>query len=275
MRARPPRRDDRAPRRRRGRAGACRRSRRFRVLCRDDGRRRHPSCSPPPPRAMPRTAETFLAAAAEACGCADRAALGRARGASSRRSASSRASTQPDGIVGDMGGGSLELVDVAGDDVGRGHHACRLGGLALQDCQRQLAEEGAEDRARGARARRAAAEPQGPHLLRRRRHLARARPPAPGRPRLSAARHARLRRSTPRTGSISSSSSRRPKPRRLKEIEAVSEARRPLLAYGAIVLEEIIRARAAGRDRPISALGVREGLLYEMLDAEGARRSIR
>jgi exopolyphosphatase / guanosine-5'-triphosphate,3'-diphosphate pyrophosphatase len=50
----------------------------------------------------------------------------------------------------------------------------------------------------------------------------------------------------------------------LKEIEAVSEARRPLLAYGAIVLEEIIRA---GRPAEISVsvLGVREGLLYEML----------
>jgi exopolyphosphatase/guanosine-5'-triphosphate,3'-diphosphate pyrophosphatase len=53
----------------------------------------------------------------------------------------------------------------------------------------------------------------------------------------------------------------------LKNIEAVSEARRPLLAYGAIVLEEIIRI---GRPREIvmSALGVREGLLYGQLDAK-------
>ena len=73
---------------------------------------------------------------------------------------------------------------------------------------------------------------------------------------------------------VSSSSSRRSKPQTLKEIEAVSEARRPLLAYGAIVLEEIIRA---GRPAEISVsvLGVREGLLYEMLDAGGARRSTR
>ena len=51
----------------------------------------------------------------------------------------------------------------------------------------------------------------------------------------------------------------------LKDIESVSEARLPLLAYGAIVLGEIIRL---GRPRQvaISALGVREGLLYGHLD---------
>jgi exopolyphosphatase/guanosine-5'-triphosphate,3'-diphosphate pyrophosphatase len=56
----------------------------------------------------------------------------------------------------------------------------------------------------------------------------------------------------------------------LKEIENVSEARRPLLAYGAIVLEEIIRAGAPGKIA-VSALGVREGLLYEMLDPDTQR----
>src|SRR4029453_11515362 len=53
----------------------------------------------------------------------------------------------------------------------------------------------------------------------------------------------------------------------LKDIESVSEARRPLLAYGAVVLQEILRAtpnRVA-----ISALGGRGGLLYERLDAGG------
>src|SRR5690349_3054881 len=39
---------------------------------------------------------------------------------------------QPDGIVGDMGGGSLELVDVKGSTIGQGT-TMRLGGLALQD----------------------------------------------------------------------------------------------------------------------------------------------
>jgi exopolyphosphatase/guanosine-5'-triphosphate,3'-diphosphate pyrophosphatase len=51
----------------------------------------------------------------------------------------------------------------------------------------------------------------------------------------------------------------------LVAIGAVSTARRPLLAYGAVVLEEIIR-RSKPREIVISVAGVREGLLYERLD---------
>ena len=50
----------------------------------------------------------------------------------------------------------------------------------------------------------------------------------------------------------------------------MASARRPLLAYGAVVLDEIIR-RARPRDVVISALGVREGLLFERLDAAQRR----
>ena len=53
----------------------------------------------------------------------------------------------------------------------------------------------------------------------------------------------------------------------LLSIEAVSSARRPLLAYGAAVLEEIIR-QAAPKEVVISALGVREGLLFSQLPPE-------
>ena len=53
----------------------------------------------------------------------------------------------------------------------------------------------------------------------------------------------------------------------LSSIESVSSARRPLLAYGAAVLEEIIR-QANPREIVISALGVREGLLFESLSPE-------
>jgi len=52
----------------------------------------------------------------------------------------------------------------------------------------------------------------------------------------------------------------------LSEIESVSSARRPLLAYGAAVLEEIIR-QYEPREIVVSALGVREGLLSESLSA--------
>jgi exopolyphosphatase/guanosine-5'-triphosphate,3'-diphosphate pyrophosphatase len=56
----------------------------------------------------------------------------------------------------------------------------------------------------------------------------------------------------------------------LKDIEQISEARRPLLAYGAILLEQIIRI-GQPREIAISAMGVREGLLFEKLD-ENARK---
>jgi exopolyphosphatase/guanosine-5'-triphosphate,3'-diphosphate pyrophosphatase len=57
----------------------------------------------------------------------------------------------------------------------------------------------------------------------------------------------------------------------LKDIESVSEARRPLLSYGAVVLEEIIRL-GRPKEVAVSALGVREGLLFDRLDGESRRQ---
>src|SRR5207237_416384 len=56
-------------------------------------------------------------------------------------------------------------------------------------------------------------------------------------------------------------------PEMLSQIEVVADARRPLLAYAALVLENLVRI-ARPKDIVISALGVREGLLYSMLDAK-------
>jgi exopolyphosphatase/guanosine-5'-triphosphate,3'-diphosphate pyrophosphatase len=56
-------------------------------------------------------------------------------------------------------------------------------------------------------------------------------------------------------------------PEILSQIEVVTDARRPLLAYAALVLENLVRI-AKPKDVVISALGVREGLLYQTLDAE-------
>ena len=50
----------------------------------------------------------------------------------------------------------------------------------------------------------------------------------------------------------------------LNSITAVSSARRPLLSYGAVVLDEIIR-QGKPKDIVVSAQGVREGLLFERL----------
>jgi exopolyphosphatase/guanosine-5'-triphosphate,3'-diphosphate pyrophosphatase len=56
----------------------------------------------------------------------------------------------------------------------------------------------------------------------------------------------------------------------LSRIEVVSDARRPLLAYGALVLEHLVRI-AKPREVVVSALGVREGLIYSLLEAEDRR----
>jgi exopolyphosphatase/guanosine-5'-triphosphate,3'-diphosphate pyrophosphatase len=56
-------------------------------------------------------------------------------------------------------------------------------------------------------------------------------------------------------------------PEMLSQIEVVTDARRPLLAYAALVLENLVRI-ARPKEVVISALGVREGLLYSMLDAK-------
>jgi exopolyphosphatase/guanosine-5'-triphosphate,3'-diphosphate pyrophosphatase len=56
-------------------------------------------------------------------------------------------------------------------------------------------------------------------------------------------------------------------PEMLSQIEVVADARRPLLAYAALVLENLVRI-ARPKDIVISALGVREGLLYSMLDSK-------
>ncbi|MDP4594354.1 MAG: exopolyphosphatase [Beijerinckiaceae bacterium] len=54
-------------------------------------------------------------------------------------------------------------------------------------------------------------------------------------------------------------------------IETISSGRRPLLAYGAVVLDEIMR-RAKPSKIIISALGLREGVLYDKLADEVKKR---
>jgi exopolyphosphatase/guanosine-5'-triphosphate,3'-diphosphate pyrophosphatase len=60
-------------------------------------------------------------------------------------------------------------------------------------------------------------------------------------------------------------------PSTLSQIEIVTDARRPLLAYAALVLEEIVRF-AKPKQVVISALGVREGLLYSFLSKKERKR---
>jgi exopolyphosphatase/guanosine-5'-triphosphate,3'-diphosphate pyrophosphatase len=137
----------------------------------------------------------------------------------------------PDGIVGDLGGGSLELIDVHGGRVSSGV-TLPLGSLALQDLSHKSLK----------RAERI--------------HIVQSDYPLrvmhgyelPAADALDFAR--RLRRLAAAN--------------MLADIEVVADARRPLLTYAALVLEYIIRV---GRPKTIvfSTFGVREGLLYEML----------
>lgn len=172
----------------------------------------------------------------------------------------------PDGVVGDLGGGSLELVDVRGAVVGQGV-TMPLGGLALQD----LSGGSLKKAGKIVREHMRKAAPQ-LETLRGRTFY------AVGGTWRALARLHQAARSYPvhvmHGYSVEPSDEvsflqvvEQSDAATLQDVETISEARRPLLAYGALVLEEIIRI---GRPREIavSASGVREGLLYEQLDRE-------
>ena len=177
---------------------------------------------------------------------------------------------RPDGIVGDLGGGSLELVDVRGHRI-RGGVTLPLGSLALQDlahkslkrAERIVEGELSElPRLKAGRGRTFYAVGGTWRALARIHILQSGYPmkvmhgysiPAPD----ALIFAQRLRRLAAAD--------------MLANIEAVAEARRPLLTYAALVLEHIIRW-ANPKTITFSTFGVREGLLYSMLpEAERAK----
>ena len=170
-----------------------------------------------------------------------------------------------DGVVGDLGGGSLELTDVKGESVGTGL-TLPLGGLSLMD----LSERSPKKAAKIVRETLANVK-----LLQR--LAGRTFYAVGGTWRALARLHQRQRQYPmnvmhnyviPTADALEFARLvERVEVDALMEIEAVSSARRPLLAYGAAVLEEIIRA-APPKEIVISALGVREGLLYSQLPPE-------
>ena len=178
---------------------------------------------------------------------------------------------QPDGIVGDLGGGSLELVDVHGSRVRRRRDAAaRRPGACRTSTGKSLKK--AEKIRRGSlRRSRHVARGRGPHVLRGRRHLARAGAAAHVADRLSACMSCtatvsrRARRWNFRGLCIASI------PRRCRRSRSSNAARRPLLAYAALVLENLVRA-IKPKQVVISVLGVREGLLYSLLNARERAR---
>jgi exopolyphosphatase/guanosine-5'-triphosphate,3'-diphosphate pyrophosphatase len=169
----------------------------------------------------------------------------------------------PDGIVGDLGGGSLELIDVRRNSV-RSGVTLPLGGLALQDLSHKSlkrADRIVRDELAGQ-----------PQLTAGRgrtfyavggtwRALARIHIIQSGYP--LQVMHGY---SIPATDAVDFA-------RRLRrlvaanllaDIELVADARRPLLTYAALVLEHIVRV-AKPKTIVFSTFGVREGLLHEKL----------
>jgi exopolyphosphatase/guanosine-5'-triphosphate,3'-diphosphate pyrophosphatase len=169
---------------------------------------------------------------------------------------------KPDGIVGDLGGGSLELIDVRGTHLGRGT-TLPLGGLSLMDASKQ------SPRAAAKIARAALANSRVLERVAGRSFYA-----VGGTWRALAKLHMRQRNyplSVIHGYVIPANDAadfvglvERVNTDTLISIESVNASRRPFLAYGAVVLDEIIR-RASPAQVVISTTGVREGLLYELL----------
>ncbi|MBN9062396.1 MAG: exopolyphosphatase [Rhizobiales bacterium 65-9] len=173
------------------------------------------------------------------------------------------------GIVGDLGGGSLELTEVRGHKIGKGK-TTPLGGLALQDAshdsikearrivRRALADVDALDEGKGRSFYMVGGTWRSLTTL----HIHQ----------LGYPLHVSH-------GYVMSAADavdfaelvQRVDPETLDSIEKVSSQRRPLLAYGALVLEEVVR-RAKPSQVVMSAMGVREGLLFELLDEETRER---
>jgi exopolyphosphatase/guanosine-5'-triphosphate,3'-diphosphate pyrophosphatase len=170
---------------------------------------------------------------------------------------------KPDGIVGDLGGGSLELIDVHGNRVGRGL-TLPLGGLALQDTsQKSLkraerivkAELSGVAQLKAGRGRNFYAV-GGTWRALARIHIIQSGYPLRVMhgytiPAAEALDFVQRLRHLAAAGLLA-------------DIETVADARRPLLTYAALVLEYIVRI-AKPKAIVFSTYGVREGLLFEKL----------
>jgi len=167
-----------------------------------------------------------------------------------------------DGVVGDLGGGSLELVDVRGTRAGRGVTR-PLGGLALADISAKSlkkAEKFVKKTLTDVAVLQACKDRSFYAVGGTWRALARLHMWQTGYP-----LHVMHGYAIPADEALEFARLvHRVDVETLSNIEVVANARRPLLAYAALVLEYVLRI---GRPRRVmfSALGVREGLLYALL----------
>lgn len=169
----------------------------------------------------------------------------------------------PDGIAGDLGGGSLEVVDIRGTEVGVGE-TFPLGGLRLEEMSEKTLRKAEKIAIDTLATSKVLTNGQGRPFYAiggTWRSLARLHMRQKGYPlhimhqyAMSAAEALDFCRMVARREAES-----------LDSIEAVSKNRRSLLPYGAIVLEQVIKVMRPS-EIVLSALGVREGLLYDLLD---------
>jgi exopolyphosphatase/guanosine-5'-triphosphate,3'-diphosphate pyrophosphatase len=169
----------------------------------------------------------------------------------------------PDGIVGDLGGGSLELIDVRKNRIHSGV-TLPLGSLALQDSSHKSlkrAERIVRTEITGVAQLKAGRGRTFYAVGGTWRSLARIHIIQSGYP--LKVMHGY---SIPAADALDFAQRLRrlAAANMLADIEAVSDARRPLLTYAALVLEYVIRV-ARPKTIVFSTFGVREGLLYEML----------
>lgn len=172
----------------------------------------------------------------------------------------------PDGISGDLGGGSLELVEVAGAEIGSGE-THPLGGLALEAASGGDREKAQKIAAKAlssskvlSRGKRRAFYAIGGTW----RSLARLHMQQTGYP-LRVMHHYTIgyEEAVEFCRMVS-----RHEVDSLDSIEAVSKNRRPLLPAGATVLGEILAVMKPSKV-VMSALGLREGHLYDLMDRGG------
>ncbi len=174
-----------------------------------------------------------------------------------------------DGVAGDLGGGSLELVDIRRETIGKGL-TYPLGGIRLQ--------EAAEGSIRKAERLATTALDKSPVLAK---LAGRSFYAVGGTWRSLAKLHMhqtdyplRVMHNYSIPAEVALDLCRevgRGAVELLPRIETVSKQRRELLPFGAVVLAQVIRA-GKPKDVVLSALGLREGHLYELLPPEERRR---
>lgn len=166
------------------------------------------------------------------------------------------------GIAGDLGGGSLELVDIDGEVIGDGI-TLPLGGLRLQDMSKNSPAMATRIARKELTRAKLLKDGEGRAFYAvggTWRNLARLHMSAIDYP-LAVMHHYEM---NVETSADFLAQVARGELDKMKGIERVSKSRRALLPYGAAVLQEIIAAQKPSKII-ISALGVREGFLFSLL----------